>query len=84
MNKLKQWLSRLSFRTGILLVIACVVCYIVSFAQMLLPISVTAKGVFWIIFFGLAKTFQYSALAVLGAEGVKRVKSWWINRKSKK
>jgi len=83
MNKLKQWLSRLSFRTGIILVIACVICYIVSFAQMLLPISVAAKGVLWIVFFGLAKTFQYSALAVLGADSVKRVKSWWINRKMK-
>ncbi|MBR3830589.1 MAG: hypothetical protein IKJ52_04995 [Muribaculaceae bacterium] len=81
MNKLKQWLSRLSFRTGIILVIACVVCYIVSFAQMLLPISVTAKGVLWVVFFGLAKTFQYSALLVLGAEGLKRVKVWWQKRK---
>lgn len=81
MNKLKQWLSHLSFRTGIILVIACVVCYIVSFAQMLLPISVTAKGILWVVFFGLAKTFQYSALLVLGAEGLKRVKVWWQKRK---
>ena len=77
----KNFLSRLSFRTGVVLVILCVICYIVSFAQMLLPISVAAKGVLWIVFFGLAKTFQYSALAVLGVEGVKRVKSWWKNRK---
>lgn len=77
----KNFLSRLSFRTGIVLIIACVICYIVSFAQMLLPISVAAKGVLWVVFFGLAKTFQYSALAVLGVEGVKRVMSWWKNRK---
>lgn len=80
-GQVKSFLSRLSFRTGIVLIIACVICYIVSFAQMLLPISVTAKGVLWVVFFGLAKTFQYSALAVLGVEGVKRVKSWWKNRK---
>lgn len=80
-GQVKNFLSRLSFRTGIVLIIACVICYIVSFAQMLLPISVTAKGVLWVVFFGLAKTFQYSALAVLGVEGVKRVKSWWKNRK---
>ena len=80
-GQVKNFLSRLSFRTGIVLMIACVICYIVSFAQMLLPISVTAKGVLWVVFFGLAKTFQYSALAVLGVEGVKRVKSWWKNRK---
>ena len=81
MCQIKQRLSKLSFRTGVVLVILCVICYIVSFAQMLLPISVTAKGVLWVVFFGLAKTFQYSALAVLGVEGVKRVKSWWKNRK---
>lgn len=80
-GQVKNFLSRLSFRTGVVLVILCVICYIVSFAQMLLPISVAAKGVLWIVFFGLAKTFQYSALAVLGVEGVKRVKSWWKNRK---
>lgn len=80
-GQVKSFLSRLSFRTGIVLIIACVICYIVSFAQMLLPISVTAKGVLWVVFFGLAKTFQYSALAVLGVEGVNRVKSWWKNRK---
>lgn len=81
MNGIKLWLSKLSFRTGIVLIIACVICYIVSFAQMLLPISVTAKGVLWVVFFGLAKTFQYSALAVLGVEGVKHIKQWWKNRK---
>ena len=80
-GQVKSFLSRLSFRTGVVLVILCVICYIVSFAQMLLPISVAAKGVLWIVFFGLAKTFQYSALAVLGVEGVKRVKLWWKNRK---
>ena len=80
-GQVKNFLSRLSFRTGVVLVILCVICYIVSFAQMLLPISVAAKGVLWIVFFVFAKTFQYSALAVLGVEGVKRVKSWWKNRK---
>ena len=79
-GQVKNFLSRLSFRTGVVLVILCVICYIVSFAQMLLPISVAAKGVLWIVFFGLAKTFQYSALVVLGAEGLKRVKNWWKNR----
>lgn len=80
-GKAKIFLSRLSFRTGVVLAILCVICYIVSFAQMLLPISVVAKGVLWAVFFGLAKTFQYSAFAVLGVKGVKRVKQWWKNRK---
>ena len=82
MNRIKLWLSKLSFRTGVILIVICVICYIVSFVQMLLPISATAKGVLWVVFFGLAKTFQYSGLVVLGVEGVKRVKSWWNNLKS--
>ena len=81
MCQIKQRLSKLSFRTGVVLVILCVICYIVSFAQMLLPISVAVKGVLWVVFYGLAKTFQYSALAVLGVEGVKYIKQWWKNRK---
>ncbi len=80
MKRLKQWLSRLSFRAGIIMLVACVACYIVSFAQMLLPISAVAKGVLWIVFFGLAKTLQYGGLAVLGVEGAKRLKLWWKNR----
>ena len=80
-GQVKNFLSRVSFRTGVVLAILCVICYIVSFAQMLLPISIAAKGVLWAVFFGLAKSFQYSALAVLGVEGMKRVKQWWKNRK---
>ena len=30
-----------------------------------------------IIFFGLAKAFQYGGLAILGVEGVRRLKTWW-------
>ncbi len=53
----------------------CVPFYILSFAQMALPLSTTAKGVLWIVFFGLAKLFQYAGLAILGVEGYKRVKA---------
>ena len=35
-------------------------------------------------FFGLAKTFQYGGLAVLGIDGIKRVKMWWNNIKLRK
>lgn len=80
--RIKSWLGKLSFRTGVVLIVICVMCYIISFAQMLLPISAAAKGVLWVVFFGLAKTFQYSALAVLGTAGIKRVKNWWKNRRS--
>lgn len=82
-NRLKLCLSQLSFRTGIIMIIVCVVCYVISFAQFLLPISISAKGVLWVIFFGLAKTLQYAAIAVLGAEGIKRFKLWWKSHKHK-
>ena len=44
---------------------------------MLLPISAQAKTVLWVILFGLAKTFQYGGLTILGVEGFKRVKAWF-------
>lgn len=74
-NKMKQWLNKFSFRTGLILALLCVVCYTVSFAQMLLPVSVTVKGLLWIVFFGLAKTFQYGALMIWGATGLARAKA---------
>ena len=74
-DKVKQWLQSLSFRTGVIVLLCCIPFYILSFAQMLLPISVTAKGVLWTILFGLAKTFQYGGLTILGVEGYKRLKA---------
>lgn len=74
LSRLKQWLSRLSFRTGVIVLLCCIPCYILSFAQMVLPISVELKGVLWFILFGMAKTFQYGGLTILGVEGVKRLK----------
>lgn len=49
---------------------------------MLLPISASAKGVLWFILFGMAKTTQYGGLAILGVEGWRRVKGWFMRRKS--
>lgn len=74
MANIKQWLSKLSFRTGVIVLLCCIPCYILSFAQMALPISVELKGVLWFILFGLAKTFQYGGLSILGVEGVMRLK----------
>lgn len=73
--RVRKELGKLSFRTGIIVGTLCAVCYIVSFAQMLLPVSSTMKIVLWTIFFGLAKTFQYTALLILGTAGVTRVKA---------
>lgn len=73
-RKVRAWLASLSYRTGIIVMTACVLFYVISFAQMLLPISVAAKGTLWVIFFGLAKTAQYSALLILGKAGIESLR----------
>lgn len=78
---IKTWLRQLSFRTGVIVLLLCIPFYILSFAQMALPISAGAKGVLWFILFGLAKTFQYGGITILGVEGVKRVKAYFKKKK---
>ena len=73
----KRFLGRLSFRIGVIVLASCVVFYILSFAQMLLPISAAAKGVLWFVLFGMAKTTQYAGLAIVGVEGWKRLKAYF-------
>lgn len=77
---IKQWLAGLSFRTGVIVLLLCVPCYILSFAQMALPISASMKGVLWFVLFGMAKIFQYGGLTILGVEGVKRLMNWWQSK----
>ena len=74
LRKTKSWLAGFSFRTGLIVLGICVVFYILSFAQMLLPISAALKGTLWFWLFGFAKLFQYAGLAIVGVEGVKRLK----------
>ena len=76
-DKIKTWLQSLSFRTGVIVLLCCIPFYILSFAQMLLPISAAAKGLLWTILFGLAKTCQYGGLTILGVEGYNRLKKYW-------
>jgi phosphoglycolate phosphatase len=80
-ERIKIWLKSLSFRTGVIVLLCCIPFYILSFAQMLLPISAAAKGVFWAILFGLAKTCQYGGLTILGVEGYNRVKDYLKRKK---
>lgn len=75
LERIKTWLRSLSFRTGVTVLLLCIPFYVLSFAQMLLPISAAAKGVLWTVLFGLAKTCQYGGLTILGVEGYKRLKS---------
>ena len=76
-QSLKSWSSRLSFRTGVIVTLTCIPFYILSFAQMALPISTTAKGIIWAVLFGMAKTAQYGGLTILGVEGVRKLKAYW-------
>ena len=48
---------------------------------MALPIRVELKGVLWFIFFGLAKSFQYGGLTIIGVDGVKRLKAYIRNKR---
>lgn len=80
-RRIQQFLSRLSFRTGVIVLAMCIPFYIISFAQAALPTSVAVKGVLWFVFFGLAKTCQYGGLAILGVEGWNKVKQWFRSRK---
>ena len=81
--KMKLWLGSLSFKTGMIVLLCCIPFYIISFAQMLLPLSVATKGVLWTIFFGLAKACQWGGITILGAEGIRRLHSRF-RRKSDK
>lgn len=77
----KEALAKLSFRQGVIVLIACLFFYVASFAQMLLPISASAKGVVWFVLFGLAKLTQYLGLAIVGVEGWRRIKAYFKRNK---
>lgn len=70
-SRIIRFLRSLSFRTGVIVLLCCIPCYVASFAQFALPMSVSAKGALWVILFGLAKTSQYTGLTIIGAEGIK-------------
>lgn len=65
----------MSFTAGMIVLGVCAFCYVISFAQMTLPISAESKAVLWVVFFGLAKAAQYTAILILGKEGVRRVRN---------
>ena len=82
-GSLNTFLKRFSFKTGVIILSLCIPFYILSFAQMAMDFSYSVKGILWVIFFGLAKTFQYAGLAILGVEGIKRIKKWWYKTRNK-
>ena len=46
--------------------------------------STATKGILFTVFFGLAKSFQYGGIAILGKEGYKRVKGYLKRKKQLK
>ena len=48
------------------------------------PVSTATKGILFTVFFGLAKSFQYGGIAILGKEGYKRVKGYFKRKKQLK
>lgn len=81
-RSIKTWLQSLSFRTGVIVLLSCIPFYILSFTQMLLPISAAVKGILWTVLFGMAKTCQYGGLTILGVEGYKRLKDMFRRKKT--
>ena len=73
-RKIRQLLSKLSFRTGVVVFSLCIPCYIFSFAQFALPADLESQIVLWALFFGLGQVFQYTGRIILGTEGIKRLK----------
>ena len=76
-QRVKQYLAGLSFRTGVIVLLSCVLFYALSFAALALPLSAAMRGALWFVLFGCAKTAQYGGLLILGVEGVKRVKAYF-------
>ena len=81
-TKVRTWLQSLSFKTGLIVLSLCIPFYLLSFAQMAWSSSYTLKSVLWVVFFGLAKTFQYLGILILGVEGWKRVKTYFVKVKT--
>ena len=81
---IKSYLQKLSFRTGVIVLLMCIPFYLLSFVQVFFPVSTVTKGILFTIFFGLAKSFQYGGIAILGKEGYKRVKGYLKRKKQLK
>ena len=81
---IKSYLQKLSFRTGVIVLLMCIPFYFLSFVQVFFPVSTATKGILFTIFFGLAKSFQYGGIAILGKEGYKRVKGYFRRKKQLK
>lgn len=81
LQRMKIWFQGFSPKTGVFLLIICVVLHILAFGQIAMPfLSPSTKKTLGIVLFSMAKAFQYSGLAIVGVEGYKRLKNRMLNR----
>ena len=80
-ERFKQWLSRLSFRTGVIVLVVGIALQLLSFVPMLFDISAKLKGIIWFWMFGAGKGAQYSGLTIMGVEGIKGLRKYLKKRK---
>lgn len=83
LEKVRFWLSRLSFRTGVIVLVFCVILHVAAFVPMAFDVTPEFKAKWGLWFFGAAKVAQYSGLAIVGAEGIKRLRRYFKNKKEK-
>ena len=90
LEAIKRQLSRLSYRTGVIVLALCIPCYAISFfpvmpwvkdLSVIAGMSAYAKWLWWVVWFGLAKTFQYGGITILGVDGYRRLKSHFKRKK---
>lgn len=83
LEKVRSWLSRLSFRTGVIVLVLCVILHVAAFVPLAFDLSAQFKAIWWFWCFGAAKATQYTGLAIVGAEGVKRLRRYFKKKKEK-
>ena len=78
---IKSYLQKLSFRTGVIVLLMCIPFYLLSFVQVFFPVSTATKGILFTVFFGLAKSFQYGGIAFFWEEGYKQEEGYFRRKK---
>lgn len=92
-EKIKHWLSKLSFRTGVIVLALCVLFHIFAFLpiipwvedwSLLSWMNPYVKGVWFTAWIGIAHVFKYAGLAILGVDGYRRLKAFFKRKRKEK
>lgn len=90
-DRIKLWLSKLSFRTGVIVLALCVLSFAIAFLPIIPGIkdwslmswmNPYVKGIWWTTWWAIAHVFKYAGLTILGIEGYKRLKAFFKRRKN--